>query len=81
MKLTIIRIGVATSSDPLCRSCTNAHVVRGFRKTEELIYCNFGAGGPRLLEFAVSECSDYADRSAANAPAKTPAGFVKSRPA
>jgi hypothetical protein len=77
MKLTIVKIGVADGPEPLCRACSNAHVVRGFRKNEEQIYCNFGASGPRLLEFAVSECTDYLDRTAGNVKPKAPAGFVK----
>ena len=78
MKFTIIKIGMASGTEPLCRACSNAHVVRGFGKDEELIYCNFGASGPRLLDFAVSECTDYIDRTAGSVKPKAPAGFVKS---
>jgi hypothetical protein len=77
MKFTIIGINKTYSSEPLCPSCANAHVTRGFRKDEELVLCNFGSSGPRALAFAVSECSDYCSRSALNAPAKAPAGFIR----
>ena len=77
MKFTIIGINKSYSSEPLCPSCANAHVLKGFRKDEELVLCNFGNFGPRELAFAVSECTDYCTRSAANAPAKPPAGFIR----
>jgi hypothetical protein len=79
MKLTVIGIGKTYSSEPLCNSCVNSHVVKGFGKGEELVYCNFGSAGPRALAFAVSECTDYFDRNARMAVAKAAAGFIKSK--
>ncbi len=80
MKFTVISPFKTFSTEPLCPTCVNAHVVKGFRKGEELVYCNFGASGPRALAFDVSECTDYCDRAACRVPAKAPAGFIKPDP-
>lgn len=50
------------SEESLCRTCRCAHIRRGFRESEEAIFCNFGAQ-LRPVPFKVAECTDYANRS------------------
>lgn len=45
----------------LCRTCYWAHAQKGFRESEELIFCAFGP--LRKLPFPVRECTDYLNRT------------------
>lgn len=62
MTITLrIRGGAAQIEESLCRTCRCAHIQRGFRASEEAIFCNFGQFRP--VPFKVSECTDYANRN------------------
>jgi hypothetical protein len=56
-----IKSGTLEEGESLCRSCRNAHIQRGFRESEEAIFCNFGPLRP--VRFKVAECTDYANRT------------------
>ncbi len=56
-----IRNGTPVSSEPLCRSCKWVHMQRGFRDSEEIVFCNYD--GMRKIPFPVRECSDYKNRT------------------
>src|SRR5947199_1220978 len=45
----------------LCRTCYWAHAQRGFRESEDVIFCAFGA--LRKLPFPVRDCTDYLNRT------------------
>lgn len=47
----------------LCESCVFAHVVEG--ESKRLVSCNFGYT-LRAIEFGVTNCTGYFDRSKAN---------------
>ena len=47
----------------LCRTCRYVHMQKGFRSTEEAIYCGWRWGPLRPVPFNVSTCTDYADRN------------------
>jgi len=57
-----IRGGVAVGEESLCSTCRCAHIRRGFRESEEAIFCAFG-GELRPVAFKVAECTDYANRN------------------
>lgn len=49
-------------SAPLCRTCSNAHILRGYRESEMLVVCT--ATYPDFpVPFVVRECSGYNDRN------------------
>ena len=63
MSITIkIRGATAVGEESLCRTCRCAHIRRGFRESEEAIFCSFG-GELRSVSFKVAECTDYANRN------------------
>ena len=45
----------------LCRTCYWAHAQKGFRESEETIFCLFGP--MRKLQFKVRDCTDYMNRT------------------
>ena len=47
--------------ESLCKSCRWVHMQRGFRESEEAIFCNFNALRP--IAFKVAECTDFENRS------------------
>lgn len=57
---------------PLCRTCTFAHIVTGYTGKTKTFCCY--SGPVRPIEFAVSECTDYRDKTAP--AARNEAGFV-----
>ena len=47
--------------ESLCKSCRWVHMQRGFRESEEALFCNFNT--LRLITFKVAECTDFDNRS------------------
>jgi hypothetical protein len=47
--------------EPLCQTCYWAHMQKGFRDSEEAIFCNFGL--LRKVPFKVRECTDYSNKT------------------
>ena len=69
LKLTAMPIVVRKT---LCTACVYSHVVRGYEKHEELIFCGY-AFPPREILFPVRECTDFrAERGAAVALTAAP---------
>ena len=58
----------------LCRTCVNAHMVRGSSE-KELISCTFG-GALRPIKFEVRECTGFSSRLVTIAPVRIK-GFVR----
>ena len=56
--ITITRPG---DSESLCRTCYWAHAQKGFRESEEVIFCAFGP--MRKVPFKVRDCTDYLNRT------------------
>jgi hypothetical protein len=56
--ITITRPG---DNQSLCRSCYWAHAQKGFRDSEETIFCMFGP--MRKVQFKVCDCTDYLNRT------------------
>jgi hypothetical protein len=49
----------------LCRTCSYAHVIRGFSASHELFYCDYSYPKHRL-PFPVRECTHYEDKRLAS---------------
>jgi hypothetical protein len=88
MSMTVkIRGPQSRGEEALCKSCRWVHMQKGFRDSEEAIYCDYGTLRP--LRFKVAECTDYMDRTAPSraemddmalllniSPARPKAGFI-----
>jgi hypothetical protein len=62
MTITLkIKGGTLEEGESLCRSCRNAHIQKGFRESEETVFCSFGQF--RAIPFKVADCTDYANRN------------------
>ncbi len=57
--------GTPEGSDSLCKSCTRGHVIKGFRASEELVFCRF-LYIEREIHFPVHQCTFYEDRRIAS---------------
>lgn len=57
----LIRITRPSDGQSLCRTCYWAHAQKGYRESEEVVFCAFGP--MRKLPFAVRECTDYLNRT------------------
>jgi hypothetical protein len=57
--------GTPSGMDSLCRTCSRGHVIKGFRATEEEVFCRFFYI-EREIRFCVSECTFYEDRRLAS---------------
>jgi hypothetical protein len=61
MTITLkIKGGTLIEGESLCRPCRNAHIQKGFRETEEAIFCSWGQF--RAVPFKVADCTDYSNR-------------------
>ena len=56
-----IKNGTLIEGESLCRTCRNAHIQKGFRESEEAIFCAW-IPPLRAVTFKVAECSDYSNR-------------------
>ena len=56
-----IRNGTFTEGESLCRSCRHAHIQKGFRESEEAVFCAWTTP-IRAIGFKVADCTDYANR-------------------
>lgn len=54
-----VRNGTAVGKESLCRTCRHAHIQLGYSDSEEEVHCGFFYEQPRLVPFAVNQCSDY----------------------
>ena len=53
--------GTLVEGESLCRTCRHAHIQRGYRQNEELVYCGYDT--MRLVRFKIAECTDYLDKT------------------
>ena len=62
MSITLrIKNGTLVEGETLCRTCRWVHMQKGFRESEETIFCDYGV--LRRVLFKVAECTDYIDRT------------------
>jgi len=57
--------GTPMHGPSLCETCTRAHVVRGYRTSEEFVICQ-ATYPERRVPFRVYQCTDYLDRTRQN---------------
>jgi hypothetical protein len=64
MQVTTIFVknGTPVGEQSKCASCNHAHILQGFRESEEIVYCAFVLDRPFQVPFKVRECSNYADK-------------------
>ncbi len=55
-----VRNGTPVGSSSLCESCSHAHIMRGYRESELLVYCDYTAR-PILVPFKLVQCSNHCD--------------------
>ena len=60
-----VRGGTPQGSETLCRTCSYGHLIKGFRATEEEVFCRYFYL-EREIRFPVSECTFYEDRRLAS---------------
>ncbi len=56
----LISITKPSDGESLCRTCYWAHAQKGFRESEEIVFCAFGP--MRKVPFRVRDCTDYLNR-------------------
>ena len=57
-----VRNGTAVGRESLCRTCRHAHIQTGFAESEDEVRCGYFYDQPRLVSFAVSQCTDFLDK-------------------
>ena len=62
MTTIVVKNGTPVGEQSKCASCTNAHILRGFRESEEIVYCTFAFDQLLVVPFKVRECSNYTDK-------------------
>jgi len=56
----LLTITKPSDGQSLCRTCYWAHSQKGFRESEEMVFCMFGP--MRRVPFRVRDCTDYLSR-------------------
>jgi hypothetical protein len=74
-----IKGGTPRSSDSLCQTCSRGHVIKGFRVSEEQVFCRYFYI-EREIRFPVSACTFYEDsRLASKSEMEEIAWFLTTR--
>jgi hypothetical protein len=60
-----VRGGTPLHKETLCRTCSNALIIKGFSATEEEVFCR-SFYFEREIRFAVNECTLYEDKRLAS---------------
>jgi hypothetical protein len=60
-----VKGGTPEGCESLCRTCTNGHIITGFRATEEEVHCK-SFYIEREIRFPVRECTLYENRRLAS---------------
>jgi len=57
-----VKNGTPLHGESLCKTCTHGHWQKGFRESEEIVFCNWGWEGLRQVPFAIAECTHFANK-------------------
>src|ERR1035441_8638245 len=57
-----VKGGSVVGSESLCRTCTNAHIMTGYRESEMITMCT-GVNPNIVVPFTIYECSGYYDKN------------------
>jgi hypothetical protein len=63
MATIYVKNGTPSEGPSKCASCVHSHILRGFRESEELVYCTLPFGPPLKVPFKVYECSNHLDKN------------------
>ena len=63
MTRVYVKNGTPIEGQSLCCSCNHAHILRGYRECEELVFCNYVFEQLLPVPFKVHECTNYADKN------------------
>lgn len=66
MQTITIKRDIARGEESLCRSCYWAHIQKGYRESEEAVFCCFSKF--RAVPFKVADCTDFSHK---NLPTRT----------
>ncbi|WP_049761919.1 hypothetical protein [Candidatus Korobacter versatilis] len=62
MAKVTIKNGTPIGTESLCSRCVHGHRQKGFRESEELVFCTYVWDATRLVPFKVAECTSYCER-------------------
>lgn len=62
MSKAYVKGGTPVGSESLCRTCSCAHIMRGYKESEMVTICNDVHPNIRV-PFAIYECSGYHDKN------------------
>jgi hypothetical protein len=63
MTTIYVKNGTPLETQSKCASCLHAHIVSGYRESEELAYCTVAYGPPLVVPSKIYHCTSYTDRS------------------
>jgi hypothetical protein len=61
MQTIVMKKAALRDEDSLCRACYWSHIQRGFRESEEAVYCCFSRF--RAVPFKVADCTDFSSKN------------------
>jgi len=86
MQTIVMKKAPLSDEESLCRACYWAHIQKGFRESEEAVFCCFSKFRP--VPFKVADCTDFSNKTLPTReqmerialiiptkPARRPAGF------
>ena len=57
-----VKNGTPVGEQSKCATCTHAHILRGFRESEEIVYCALCLDQLLVVPFKFRDCSNYTDK-------------------
>ena len=61
MQTIVMKKAALREGESLCRACYWAHIQKGFRESEEAVFCCFGKF--RTVPFEVADCTHFSNRT------------------
>ncbi len=61
MQTIIMKKAALRDEESLCRACYWAHIQKGFRESEEAVFCCFSRF--RSVPFKVADCTDFSNKT------------------
>jgi hypothetical protein len=61
MQTIVMKKAALRDEESLCRACYWAHIQKGFRESEEAVYCCFSR--VRAVPFKVADCTDFSNKN------------------
>lgn len=61
MQTIVMKKAALRDEESLCRACYWAHIQKGFRESEEAVFCCFSKF--RQVSFKVADCTDFSNKT------------------